>query len=275
MPELPEIETLKRGIEPLVLGRSIEKISIYNPLLRWPIPENISAALQRQFIRAVKRRGKYLLLITDDDALVVHLGMSGSLQILSYPHVLKKHDHIDIVHIDIVLDNNKCLCFNDPRKFGSLLLQSSPLAKKLLNNLGIEPLSSEFTGKYLYEKGCKKKSSVKLFIMDGHIVTGVGNIYANEALFLAGIDPRRAVNNIALQEYELLVSSIKKILQTAIANKGTTFRNFITHNGDMGEFKAFLQVYGRGGLPCVKCKHKLESIFIGQRNTVYCPVCQK
>jgi formamidopyrimidine-DNA glycosylase len=270
VPELPEIETLKRGIEPLVLNRSIQKVNIYNHLLRWPIPENISASLQQQVIRAVQRRGKYLLLVTDSDALVVHLGMSGSLQILSYPHVLKKHDHIDII-----LDNSTCLCFNDPRKFGSLLLQSSQLAQKLLNNLGVEPLSASFTGEYLYEHGHKKKTAVKIFIMNSHIVTGVGNIYANEALFLAGIDPRRTVNKITLQEYELLVSSIKKILQTAIANKGTTFRNFITHNGSSGGFKAFLQIYGRGGLPCVRCKHKLESIFIGQRSTVYCPVCQK
>jgi formamidopyrimidine-DNA glycosylase len=270
VPELPEIETLKRGIEPLVLNHIIQKINIYNHQLRWLVPKNISQSVQHQVIRSVQRRGKYLLLITDVDALVIHLGMSGSLQLLPYPHVLKKHDHVDII-----LDNGKCLCFNDPRRFGVLLLRNTPLAQKLLDNLGIEPLSSEFTGKYLYEQSRKKKGAVKIFIMNSHIVTGIGNIYATEALFLAGIDPRRAVNKITLQECELLVSSIKKILVAAINNKGTTFRNFITHNGSSGEFKAFLKTYGRAGLPCVRCKHKLELIRIGQRSTVYCPFCQK
>jgi len=270
VPELPEIETIKRGIAPLVLRRTVKKINIYNGNLRWAVPKTISQSLQHQIIHAVQRRGKYLLLVTDGDTLVIHLGMSGSLQLLPYPHVLKKHDHADIV-----LDNKTCLCFNDPRRFGSLLSRSTPLAQKLLGNLGVEPLSSDFTGKYLYEQARKKKSAIKSFIMNSHMVVGVGNIYANEALFLAGIDPRKPVNQIKLQDYELLAKSIKKILNAAIKANGTTFRNFVTHNGEVGTFKNFLQVYGRGGQRCVNCKHKLKSIRIGQRGTIYCPRCQK
>ena len=201
---------------------------------------------------------------------MVHLGMSGSLRFLNYPHQLTKHDHADIV-----FDNATCLCFNDPRKFGSLLLRSMPLAQKLLENLGLEPLNTKFTGKYLYEKSRTKKRAIKLFIMDNHIVTGVGNIYANEALFAAGIDPRKPANMVILSSYELLAKSIKKILRAAIKAKGTTFRNFVNYNGDIGTFKEFLKVYGRGGLECVNCKNKLQSIRIGQRNTIYCPRCQK
>jgi len=270
MPELPEIETIKRGIEPLILNRVICKINIYNNKLRWNVPKDISQALQNQVVYSVQRRGKYLLLVTANNALIIHLGMSGSLRLLNYPHELTKHDHADIV-----FDNAMCLCFNDPRKFGSLLLLNTPLAQKLLRNLGLEPLSSEFIGKYLYEKSRTKKSAIKLLIMDNHVVTGVGNIYANEALFLTEIDPRKPANKVSLPHYELLVKNIKKILMAAIKAKGTTFKNFINYNGEVGSFKKFLKVYGREGLQCVKCRSKLQSIRIGQRNTVYCPKCQK
>jgi formamidopyrimidine-DNA glycosylase len=270
VPELPEIETIKRGIKPLILNQVIQKIKVYNHKLRWIIPENISQSLQNKIIRSVKRRGKYLLLTTNNNALVIHLGMSGSLQLLPYPHPLKKHDHVDII-----LNNATCLCFNDPRRFGSLLLHDTPIAQKLLGNLGIEPLESTFTGQYLYEHSRNKKSAIKLFIMNNHIVTGIGNIYANEALFSAGINPLKSANKITLQEYELLTKSVKKILRTAIKSKGTTFRNFITHDGHSGTFKTLLKTYGRSGQSCVICKNKLESIRIGQRSTVYCPQCQK
>jgi formamidopyrimidine-DNA glycosylase len=279
VPELPEIETIRRGIEPLVVGQIIKQINVYNSNLRWPVPKNISNILQNKKICSVERRGRYLLLVTnskDDNlgehsqALIIHLGMSGNLQFLAYPHSLKKHDHVDIV-----LDNHTCLCFNDPRRFGALLLRETPLSQKLLNNLGIEPLSSKFTGKYLYQQTRKRKMAIKMLIMNNRIVTGIGNIYANEALFLAGIDPRKPADPIKLPDYVLLVRSIKKVLQKAIKNKGTTFRNFVTQNGDPGAFKNFLKVYGRAGQSCVNCKHKLESVRIAQRSTVYCPRCQK
>lgn len=269
MPELPEIETIRRGIEPLILHQTICKINIYHEKLRWPIDKALAQILLNQKICSVQRRGKYLLLITNKNTLIIHLGMSGNLQILPFPHLLKKHDHVDII-----LTNGTCLCFNDPRRFGSLLLGETPLAHKLLGNLGIEPLTPQFTGQYLYQQSRNKKTAVKTFIMNSHIVTGIGNIYANEALFLAKINPKKPANEISLQSYKLLVTGIKKILRAAIKNNGTTFRDFITHNGAQGNFKNLLKVYGRGGKPCLNCNKKLKQIRIGQRSTIYCPSCQ-
>lgn len=269
MPELPEVETIRGGIEPFVLNQTICKINIYHKKLRWLIDKDLLRNLLGQKISSVQRRGKYLLLVADKDTLIIHLGMSGSLQIKPYPHLLKKHDHVDII-----LANNKCLCFNDPRRFGALLLAGTPLAYKLLGSLGIEPLTKKFTGQYLYQQAHNKKIAVKIFIMNNHIVTGIGNIYANEALFLAKIDPRKPANEISLQKYKLLVNCIKKILRAAIKNNGTTFRDFVAHDGASGNFKKFLKVYGHNDEPCPICGEKLQQIRIGQRSTIYCPSCQ-
>lgn len=271
MPELPEVETTRRGIEPHILGQKIQKIILRQSKLRWPINEKLSQILLNQSILAVKRRGKYLLLETAVGTLIIHLGMSGSLRILPQNHPIQKHDHVDII-----FQNGKCLRFNDPRRFGSILwaetnIESHPLLKKL----GIEPLQKEFSGNYLFELAKNRNIAAKLFIMNHEIVVGVGNIYANEALFAAKLNPRTPAKKITQKQYQQLVNSIKKILQAAIKQGGTTLRNFVSSEGKPGYFIQQLKVYGRGGLPCVRCKSILKEIRLGQRSTVYCSRCQK
>lgn len=271
MPELPEVETTLNGIKPFVLKQKIDDIIVRHHGLRWPIPTDIKCTLMNQVIQNVWRRGKYLLFTTTKGTAILHLGMSGSLRILTHPTPAKKHDHIDIV-----FGNHKYLRFTDPRRFGAFLWTTEdPLLHPLLAHLGPEPLDKHFTGAYLWQRAQKRKMPVKSFIMDSKIVVGVGNIYAAEALFAAGIHPKKAAGKISLAQYEVLAAAIKKILKAAIKKGGTTLKDFVNSDGNKGYFSIHLKVYGRGGLPCPQCKTTLKEIRLGQRSTVYCKMCQR
>jgi formamidopyrimidine-DNA glycosylase len=271
MPELPEVETTLRGIEPFVLQQKIASVVVRHYGLRWPIQPDIAAILTGQTVKNAYRRGKYLLLTTTKGTLIIHLGMSGSIRILTAERPPKKHDHVDILFA-----NQICLRFTDPRRFGAFLWTTElPEVHPLLNHLGPEPLSDAFTGKHLWDIARKRKVPVKSFIMDSKIVVGVGNIYANEALFAAGISPKKAAGKISLSQYVALAEAIQIILKAAIRQGGTTLKDFVSSDGAKGYFKVHLKVYGRGGEPCLTCKTTLKEIRLGQRSTVYCSRCQK
>ena len=271
MPELPEVETTRRGIAPHIEGQIITDVIVRQPRLRWAVPDLLSQTLVGQAIRSVSRRAKYLLFETDTGTLIVHLGMSGSLRILSQDLAPGKHDHVDFIFA-----GGTVLRFNDPRRFGAVLWTFAPTAEHpLLKDLGPEPLLPDFTGDLLYQLSRNRKMPVKSFIMDSHIVVGVGNIYANEALFLAGILPARPAGKIALARYQRLVETIRIILQDAITQGGTTLRDFVNESGKPGYFQQQLRVYGRGELPCKVCLQPLLEVRIANRSTVYCPHCQR
>ena len=270
MPELPEVETTRRGIAPHVEGRRISAIIVRHPQLRWPIPDTVQLAVGQPVI-AVRRRAKYLLLDTARGTIVLHLGMSGSLTVQPVDKPVLKHDHLDIV-----LESGYCLRLNDPRRFGACLWQGAdeePL--KLLQGMGPEPLSDTFDGERLFKRSRGRTVAVKNFIMTNAVVVGVGNIYANEALFMAGIDPRRAAGKVSRARYLALGGHIKTVLAHAIEQGGTTLRDFLGADGKPGYFKQALKVYGRGGKPCVICDRHLIEIRLGQRSTVYCRHCQR
>ncbi|MEO8963920.1 MAG: bifunctional DNA-formamidopyrimidine glycosylase/DNA-(apurinic or apyrimidinic site) lyase [Gammaproteobacteria bacterium] len=270
MPELPEVETTLCGIQPHILQQKITKVTVRHHGLRWPVPENLPNLLKNKTILSVSRRAKYLLLETTQGTLILHLGMSGSLRILTEPTPAQKHDHIDIEFA-----HHKVLRFTDPRRFGAALWTTkNPLQHSLLKNLGPEPFSEDFSGAYLWKCAAEKKVAVKSFLMDNKIVVGVGNIYATESLFAAGIDPRAPAKNISEERYNKLALSVKTILQKAIKLGGTTLKDFVDSDGKPGYFSMQLKVYGREGLPCVKCKMPLKALRLGQRNTVYCEKCQ-
>lgn len=270
MPELPEVETTRRGIEPHILGKQIEKIVVRQPRLRWPVPASVHRAEQCR-IEAVERRAKYLLLRTSQGTLVLHLGMSGSLTVQDAEKPVLKHDHLDIV-----LEGGICLRLNDPRRFGACLWQgASEEALALFANLGPEPLTEEFNGERLFRLSRKRTVAVKNFIMTNSVVVGVGNIYANEALFMSRIDPRKAAGRISRQKYLTLAENIKIVLGRAIEKGGTTLRDFLGADGKPGYFRIELNVYGKAGEPCPQCGMPIRSLSIGQRNSFYCPKCQR
>ncbi|MEQ1486459.1 bifunctional DNA-formamidopyrimidine glycosylase/DNA-(apurinic or apyrimidinic site) lyase [Methyloglobulus sp.] len=270
MPELPEVETTARGIAPHVEGQTVKQVIIRQPQLRWLVPENLNGTLTNLNIRLVSRRAKYLLFTTDVGTIILHLGMSGSLRILPEEKTADKHDHIDFI-----FNNGTLLRYNDPRRFGAVLWTTFPPAEhSLLKDLGPEPLLSDFDGNHLYQHSRKRTVPVKSFIMDSHIVVGVGNIYANEALFMAGIHPSRHAGKISLARYQRLAGCIKTVLQNAIQQGGTTLRNFVNEAGNPGYFKQQLRVYGRAGLPCIQCLQLLTEIRIANRSTVFCINCQ-
>ncbi len=271
MPELPEVETTCQGIAPYSTGQRVTQMLVRERRLRWPIPLELEASFTNQVIVEVQRRGKYLLFRTAQGTLLMHLGMSGSLQILRQKLPAQKHDHVDIW-----LANGTCLRFTDPRRFGALLWTSAlPEHHPLLCNLGPEPLEADFTAEYLYGLAQNRKVSVKLFIMASRVVVGVGNIYANEALFLAGIHPLRAAGRISLRRYDGLVAAIRQVLRAAIAQGGTTLRDFLNSEGKAGYFQQSLRVYGRSHQPCLTCGHPIQSRRVGQRSTYYCSHCQR
>ena len=271
MPELPEVETILSGIKNQIVNQKIEDVIIRQYQLRWLIPKNLKSELIKSKFLEIKRRGKYLLLSTDKGTLILHLGMSGKLQILPKNHVPGKHEHFILVFV-----NGKTLCLTDPRKFGAVLwTKSDPYLHKLLASLGPEPLTSNFAADYLYAKTKNRKTNVKQLIMNSKIVVGVGNIYANEALFLAKIRPDRIAGSLTKAECVLLVKTIKKVLEKAIKNGGTTISDYVRSDGSLGYFQNYLHVYGRGNEPCVKCKKLLQEIRLGNRSTVYCAECQK
>ncbi|KJG17100.1 bifunctional DNA-formamidopyrimidine glycosylase/DNA-(apurinic or apyrimidinic site) lyase [Photobacterium angustum] len=269
MPELPEVEVSRMGISPHVIDQTVKQIIIRNPRLRWPIPEAIKA-IERQVIRGVTRRAKYLLLETDVGYAIVHLGMSGSLRVLSEGTPVEKHDHVDLV-----LTSGEVLRYNDPRRFGAWLWEEKGVTHPVLEKMGPEPLSDDFNVEYLHEKAQGKRTAIKQFIMDNHVVVGVGNIYANESLFAAGIHPKRAAGKISLARMTKLVAEIKSVLAFAIKQGGTTLKDFKNADGKPGYFAQELQVYGKAGKPCPKCGEALSEAKIGQRATVFCSDCQK
>lgn len=271
MPELPEVETVRCGIIPHLINQRVKAVYIRQPRLRWLVPNELASQIPGAIIEQIHRRGKYLLIQTNRGTLIIHLGMSGSLRILSTVDIAGKHDHIDLK-----LSNNKLLRFNDPRRFGAWLWTiDDALLHPLLASLGPEPLTPNFNGEYLYAKSRSRKTTIKQFIMDNQIVVGVGNIYASEALFLAGIHPAQAANLISKQRYKRLADSIKQILNYAITVGGTTIRNFSDSAGKPGYFKQQLWVYGRKLQACKKCESLLKELRLGQRSTVFCPKCQK
>jgi formamidopyrimidine-DNA glycosylase len=271
MPELPEVETTRRGIAPHASGESVSRVIVRDARLRWPVPAELSVQLPGSVIESMQRRGKYLLFRTDTGTLIVHLGMSGSLRVLDAPAPpAQKHDHVDIVR-----GNARVLRYNDPRRFGCLLWTlEDPLQHALLRSLGPEPLQGDFSADYLFARSRGRKVAVKSFIMDSHVVVGVGNIYANEALYSAGIRPNRAAGRVSLQRYSQLVAEIKAVLAAAVAQGGTTLRDFVGGDGKPGYFKQQLNVYSRAGEACNGCAEPLTEIRLGQRSTVYCRRCQ-
>jgi len=271
LPELPEVETTRRGIAPHVEGKRVKSVLIRDSRLRWPIPATLAAELPGQKIEAIERRAKYLLLKTKTATLLAHLGMSGSFRIVTPAEPVRKHDHVDIV-----LADNTVLRFHDPRRFGCMLwVKDDVNAHPLLAGLGPEPLSNQLTADYLFTRSRKRSAPVKSFIMDQRIVVGVGNIYANEALFEAGISPRKKSGSVTRAQFETLVAEIKAVLQRSIKSGGTTLRDFVGSDGTPGYFVQELKVYGRGGEDCVTCRSKLREFRQGQRATVYCPKCQR
>lgn len=271
MPELPEVETTRRGILPHVCDTAVASVIVRQPRLRWPVSRELSSVLSGAHFTTVNRRGKYLLLQSKKGSLLVHLGMSGSLRIVPAGTAAGKHDHVDIN-----FDDGKTLRFTDPRRFGCMLwLPGDPPGHALLDSLGPEPLEEDFDADYLFARSRGRRVPVKTFIMDSHIVVGVGNIYANEALFAAGISPRRAAGRVSLERYRKLVVAIKQVLQQAISAGGTTLRDFTNSEGKPGYFKQSLAVYGRAGEPCRRCQNPLREIRLGGRSTVYCSQCQK
>jgi formamidopyrimidine-DNA glycosylase len=268
MPELPEVETTRRGIEPFLLNRSILDIEIRQPQLRWPVflPKNLAGSK----VKKISRRGKYILISTEIGTLIIHLGMSGSLRIVGPRTAPKLHDHIDIK-----LSGGHWLRFNDPRRFGSFHFQvADPLEHWLLKDLGVEPLGNEFSGEYLFRSSRHRKVAVKNHIMDGKIVVGVGNIYAAESLFMAKIRPATSAQRVSKLAYQNLAEAIRTILARAIKVGGTTLRDFVGSDGQPGYFSQSLNVYGRPGMPCRVCSIELKGQILGQRSTVYCPKCQ-
>lgn len=268
MPELPEVETTLRGIMPHIINQIVINTEVRHPKLRWPIPE--LSLLIGQPLLNLSRRNKYLLLTFPKGTLILHLGMSGRLRILAEPCSPQKHDHVDI-HFS----NHAYLRFTDPRRFGAILWTTEdPLAHPLLKNIGPEPLTSQFNTGYLLKKAKNRSTAIKSFIMDGKIVAGVGNIYATEALFLAGIHPSRLASKVTEEEFAKLVPLIKQILKAAIKKGGTTLKDFTQSDGSPGYFSIQLNVYGKAGQACPQCKTPLESMRLGQRGTTFCPNCQ-
>lgn len=269
MPELPEVETTRRGIEPHVQGRCLGALCVRNPRLRWPVAPDLAQQLLGQPVLAVERRAKYLLLRLPKGSLMIHLGMSGSLRLVPQETAPGRHDHLDLP-----LDSELMLRYSDPRRFGAWLWAESPSEHPLLAHLGPEPLSADFSGAVLYQAGRRRRQAVKPFIMDNHVVVGVGNIYATEALFAAGIDPRRPAQSLSQAECDALAAHIQRILAQAIHSGGTTLRDFVGGDGRPGYFQQVLQVYGRAGEACTRCGTSLQSLRLGQRASVFCPQCQ-
>lgn len=269
MPELPEVETSRRGIEPYIKEHKIQKINIYQGALRWPISAELYE-IKDQAVNDVIRRGKYIVIRMADGSILLHLGMSGSLRLVDAETPRVKHDHVDFL-----MSNGKILRFNDSRRFGSILWSEKWAEHPLIASLGVEPLSDDFDGEYLHKAAKNKSVAVKQFLMNSKLVVGVGNIYANEALFQAGISPTRQASKISLKRYRVLAEVVKEVLHRAIQQGGTTLKDFVGSDGKPGYFKQQLNVYGRGGEECVQCGNLLKEIRQGNRATVYCSHCQK
>lgn len=274
MPELPEVETTKRGIAPHITAQEVQDVVVRQASLRWPVTDNLASILANQKIAEVKRRAKYLLLDLEgvpEKALLIHLGMSGSLRICQLTDPILKHDHVDIC-----FKNGVILRYSDPRRFGCILwLDQRPESHKLLHHLGPEPLSDDFTHDYLWQASRGKAIAVKQFVMDQKVVTGIGNIYASEALFTAKVHPNKAAGKVSKARYNVFVAEAKRILKRSIDQGGTTLRDFVGGDGKPGYFAQQLLVYGRKGEECVNCQGILKEIRLSNRSSVFCPNCQK
>jgi formamidopyrimidine-DNA glycosylase len=271
MPELPEVETTRRGIETTVTGRRIAALIVRDRRLRWPIELGLEREVAGQQIKGVGRRAKYLLIFCQRGVLILHLGMSGSLRVLHAAAPVVKHDHFDLL-----LDSGRVLRFNDPRRFGSLHWTSAdPATHKLLRSVGPEPLEEDFDGAYLHRTSRGRKVALKNFLMNGHVVVGVGNIYASESLFRARLRPGRRAASLSRREAARLAHAIKTVLGNAIRVGGTTLRDYVGADGNPGYFRQKLYVYERAGRPCRVCRTKVRKVAHGQRSTYYCPRCQK
>jgi len=271
MPELPEVETTRRGVDPHVVGRRILALAVHEPRLRWRVPDNLPDLVQGQRIRNTGRRGKYLLLGLDSGTLLLHLGMSGSLRVLPAETPRALHDHFDLL-----LDSGVTLRFNDPRRFGSLhYTTANPQEHPLLKRLAPEPLDDAFNAEYLWRITRKRKVAIKQLLMNSTLVVGVGNIYASEALFRARIRPRRQARTLTRAEVVRLARAVRTVLKLAIRVGGTTLRDYVGADGNPGYFKQKLYVYERAGEPCRVCATPVKQIAQGQRSTYYCPQCQK
>jgi formamidopyrimidine-DNA glycosylase len=276
MPELPEVEVTRLGIAPYLEGQSIANVVIRNERLRWPIPDELPSILSHATIRSVTRRAKFLLLDCGRGTLLIHLGMSGSLRILqgrkaAVVDLPQRHDHFDIV-----LQDQTVLRLRDPRRFGAVLWHTGDILQHpLLVNLGPEPLTESFNADYMFQKTRQCHVSIKQILMNNQVVVGVGNIYANEALFLGGINPKIASGRIGLKRYERLVQVVRTILSQAIAAGGSSLRDFINSDGNKGYFQNHYWVYARSNLSCKKCGHTIKQIKQGQRSTFYCTQCQR
>jgi formamidopyrimidine-DNA glycosylase len=269
MPELPEVEVSRMGISPHLIGIAVKAIDIRTPKLRWPIPYELKL-LEGQVIRSITRRAKYLLIEVDRGMAILHLGMSGSLRVLDAPHPPSKHDHVDLF-----LTNGKILRYNDPRRFGAWLWCENGVTHPVFKNLGPEPLTDEFDWVYMFQRSKGKRVTVKQFIMDNKHVVGVGNIYANESLFLSKILPTREAQSLSQKEWMTLVGDIKNVLTNAIQQGGTTLKDFAQADGKPGYFAQELLVYGKAGEHCPECGSVIHEQKIGQRNTFFCRICQK
>jgi len=271
VPELPEVETTRRGLAPHVRGRRIAALEVYERRLRWPIAAGLSARLAGKRITGVGRRGKYLLLELDSGTLLLHLGMSGNVRLVPASAPRVAHDHFDLL-----LDSGKSLRFNDPRRFGSLIYtRGDPLAHPLLKDLGPEPLTAAFDTGYLWRITRRRRVAIKQLIMNSRLVVGVGNIYASEALYRARIRPRRPARSLSRAECARLVQGVRAVLTSAIRAGGTTLRDYLRADGSPGYFRQRLYVYERAGRPCRRCGTPIRAIAQGQRSSYYCPSCQK
>lgn len=270
MPELPEVETTRRGITPWIKGHSVTAMDVRQRKLRWKVPSTIENQLIGQELLDIRRRAKYLLFDTANGSAILHLGMSGSLRIVEADDPIGKHDHIDIAFA-----NNKLLRFRDPRRFGALLWSKKPLQHKLLKSLGPEPFDPAFNGQYLHEISRRRSVNIKSHIMNAQIVVGVGNIYASEALFAAGIHPQRPANRVSIERLQILTDCIRQVLSRAIDAGGTTLRDFVGGDGSEGYFAQQLAVYGRADEPCIQCGRPISHVVLGQRASYYCKSCQR
>jgi formamidopyrimidine-DNA glycosylase len=270
MPELPEVEITRRGIEPFVVGRTITGIAVRNPNLRWRVPRGLARTVVGQRVERVERRGKYLLLQCASGCLILHLGMSGSLRVIDPRTPPRAHDHVDLVFGDTALR------LRDPRRFGALLWQRGDArGHRLLADLGVEPLSEQFSAEYLYAATRKRLAGVKQVLMNADIVVGVGNIYANESLFRAGVHPRRRARRLTRADCERLVRSVRETLRDALAAGGSSLRDFVHSDGASGYFQQSYRVYDRAGLPCRVCGAAIRVARLGSRSSFFCPGCQK
>ncbi len=273
MPELPEVETTRRGIEPACLNQSVTKITIRNRALRWPIPDDLETSICGITFHQIDRRAKYLLLKSDRGTLIIHLGMTGSLRVLETPLPPGKHDHYDL-H----LSNNTFLRYRDPRRFGALLWTTDPIEQHpLIASLGVEPVGEttiEEASNHLFQQSRNRKTSIKAYMMDQKVITGVGNIYACESLFLSGIHPKRSCGRISKARYFKLAEAIQRRLNESIQQGGTTLQDFRNSEGEPGYFQQSLTVYDREGEPCQHCGSAIKRITQNQRSTWYCPQCQ-